>query len=321
MFPELQALPDDEGLMLRREYAQAKLDILRLAVNRFCEPAARAIDAHGDRVPACVADMSLVQRARPDVFRYRLRQALTLEVYRWQKQIEFGRFDEESFHECALLLKAIKEERLSAMMHRSSQPIGGQGMLMSLQERRPKLHRHLGFWLVSRVENERSNHVRKACYLPQWPTWHLPCAPKSLQFLRDGLPMLWGSTRRSNSDVPRRQGRHGGRSANPTTVGRRLAQSDAQRAKEASRKRIEILGYMPLLQTPAGGGFGDCRVCGHDGDGKRFFSAGPIRAKKEKCGAAPRAAVPLWSIMQGHTKDVTCLKIAHRQLFSTAEVL
>ena len=25
------------------------------------------------------------------------------------------------------------------------------------------------------------------------------------------------------------------------------------------------------------------------------------------------------SIMQGHTKDVTCLKIAHRQLFSTAE--
>ena len=116
MFPELQALPDDEGLMLRREYAQAKLDILRLAVNRFCEPAARAIDAHGDRVPACVADMSLVQRARPDVFRYRLRQALTLEVYRWQKQIEFGRFDEESFHECALLLKAIKEERLSAMM-------------------------------------------------------------------------------------------------------------------------------------------------------------------------------------------------------------
>ena len=82
--------------MLRREYAQAKLDILRLAVNRFCEPAARAIDAHGDRVPACVADMSLVQRARPDVFRYRLRQALTLEVYRWQKQIEFGRFDEES---------------------------------------------------------------------------------------------------------------------------------------------------------------------------------------------------------------------------------
>ena len=59
MFPELQALPDDEGLMLRREYAQAKLDILRLAVNRFCEPAAALIDALWRPVPACVADMSL----------------------------------------------------------------------------------------------------------------------------------------------------------------------------------------------------------------------------------------------------------------------
>ena len=41
------------------------------------------------------------------------RQALTSEVYRWQKQIEFGRFDRS---QTALLLKAIKEERLSAMM-------------------------------------------------------------------------------------------------------------------------------------------------------------------------------------------------------------
>ena len=106
----------------------------------------REVLNHGADMSDQELNASLVQRARPDVFRYRLRQALTLEVYRWQKQIEFGRFDEESFHECALLLKAIKEERLSAMMQLEVlNRLAGKGMLMSLQERRPKLHRHLGF--------------------------------------------------------------------------------------------------------------------------------------------------------------------------------
>ncbi|KAH8098491.1 hypothetical protein JL720_1436 [Aureococcus anophagefferens] len=118
MFPELQALPDDVELTLRREYAQAKLDILRLAVNRYCEPAVRAMDSHGNRVPQAVLDLALMQRARPDVFRYRLRQALTLEAHRWQKQIEFSKFDE------SFLMRAPDQAWLAgSMKHEGTLPV------------------------------------------------------------------------------------------------------------------------------------------------------------------------------------------------------
>lgn len=333
MFPELQALPDDRELQLRREYAQAKLDILRLSVNRFCEPAGRAVDVHGDRVPACVADMSLVQRARPDVFRYRLRQALTLEVYRWQKQIEFGRFDEESFHECALLLKAIKEERLSGLMQLEVlNRLNGKGMLMSLQERRPKLQRHLGFLdgLLSRVEKERSNHVRKA-WLPSSMAHEgtLPCAPKSAVLPKERLV--------SSIAVGGRQGDlivtcHGGKHVTvwkkrkpPKKSEDDWLKSEAQKAKEKDLEEArDPWAYAPYFKTQQlEEDLGSALCVAMTPDGKRFFSSagfairGWVQAKKVK--GVKRPQFRCESIMQGHAKDVTCLKIAHRQLFSTAE--
>ena len=52
-----------------------------------------------------------------------------------------------------------------------------------------ELHRHLGFLdgLLSRVENERSNHVRKA-WLPSSMAHSgtLPCAPKSAPYPKKG---------------------------------------------------------------------------------------------------------------------------------------
>ena len=41
LFPELQRLPDDDDLAARRAFARHKLDILKLAVDRFARPGSR----------------------------------------------------------------------------------------------------------------------------------------------------------------------------------------------------------------------------------------------------------------------------------------
>ena len=91
MFPELQALPDDEGLMLRREYAQAKLDILRLAVNRFCEPALSALLMLMGTACRLVSLICLWCNGLDQMY-LDIGYGIDLgSEVRWQKQIEFGR--------------------------------------------------------------------------------------------------------------------------------------------------------------------------------------------------------------------------------------
>ena len=333
MFPELQALPDDGALMLRREFAQAKLDILRLAVNRYCEPSAKAVDKAGERAPQAVADLALMQRARPDVFRYRLRQALTLETYRWQKQIEFSRFDEESFHECALLLKSLKEERLSGQMQLEVlNRLAAKGLLMALQERRPKLHRHLGFLnsLLQRVEAERSKHVRKA-WMPASMKHEgtLPVAPKNQTENRSVTGLAVGG-RSGDVVVTAHGGVH-------ITVWRKRkpkkrrdddwllssAAATKKREKEEAEKK-DPWTYAPFFKTQSHvEDLGPALCLAMNPDGRRFFSScgsrlrGWVQGKKQKGSKFPPFRCE--SIMQGHAKTITCLRIAHRHLFSASE--
>ncbi|KAJ8606650.1 hypothetical protein CTAYLR_008401 [Chrysophaeum taylorii] len=167
IFAELQALPDDDVFTTKREFAQAKLDILRLAVHRFCDAQHRQSSSApaAQRAEPAVHDMSLMQRLCPDVFRYRMRQALTLETHRWQTQIKLSKFDQESFSECELLVKVVSEEKAAAQTQLAVlDTLAAKGALNALQERRPRLHRHIAFLgvLLQKITNERKEHVRKA---------------------------------------------------------------------------------------------------------------------------------------------------------------
>ena len=330
MFPELQALPDDVELTLRREYAQAKLDILRLAVNRYCEPAVRAMDSHGNRVPQAVLDLALMQRARPDVFRYRLRQALTLEAHRWQKQIEFSKFDEESFFECGLLIKSIKEERLSAQMqlevlHR----LAAKGLLMSLQERRPKLHRHVTFLaaLLNRVEAERSKHVRKAWLAGSMKhEGTLPAATKHAEGKDRAVSCVAVGGKDGELVVTAHGGRH-------VTVWKKRKDKKkkgnddwraAAREEERKEEARDPWHFAPFYKTQQmTEDLGTCLVVAMTPDGRRFFSSageqirGWVQGKKVRGFKGTKFRCE--SIMLGHAATVTRLVVAHRHVFSVSE--
>ena len=64
----------------------------------------------GPRQFAGLVDMSLVQRTRPDVFRYRMRQSLTLETHRWIMEIKHHGFNQEQFEECEKLYDIVSDE-------------------------------------------------------------------------------------------------------------------------------------------------------------------------------------------------------------------
>ena len=111
MFPELQKLPDDAAFRQRREFAQGKLDVARLAVNRHITGKEQQMHrGTGPRQFAGLVDMSLVQRTRPDVFRYRMRQSLTLETHRWIMEIKHHGFNQEQFEECEKLYDIVSDE-------------------------------------------------------------------------------------------------------------------------------------------------------------------------------------------------------------------
>ncbi|KAH8064633.1 hypothetical protein JL722_1510 [Aureococcus anophagefferens] len=324
------ALPDDVELTLRREYAQAKLDILRLAVNRYCEPAVRAMDSHGNRVPQAVLDLALMQRARPDVFRYRLRQALTLEAHRWQKQIEFSKFDEESFFECGLLIKSIKEERLSAQMqlevlHR----LAAKGLLMSLQERRPKLHRHVTFLaaLLNRVEAERSKHVRKAWLAGSMKhEGTLPVATKHAEGKDRAVSCVAVGGKDGELVVTAHGGRH-------VTVWKKRKDKKkkggddwraAAREEERKEEARDPWHFSPFYKTQQmTEDLGTCLVVAMTPDGRRFFSSageqirGWVQGKKVRGFKGTKFRCE--SIMLGHAATVTRLVVAHRHVFSVSE--
>ena len=109
-----------------------------------------------------------------------------------------------------------------------------------------------------------------------------------------------------------------------TKVGRRLVEErSAKRAKEREQEENrDPWAYAPYFKTQQLEEDLGTAVCvAMTSDGKRFFSsAGPcdpglVQAKKVR-GGPKGPQFRCESIMQGHTKDVTCLKIAHSQLFS-----
>ncbi|KAJ1458807.1 Ion transport protein-domain-containing protein [Pelagophyceae sp. CCMP2097] len=329
MFPELQTLPDDGDLAARRDFAQAKLDVLRLAVNRFCEPGNRAVDAAGNRVPAAVDDASLMQRSRPQVYRYRLRQALTLEVYRWARQIELGVFDEEAFHECELLRAGVAEERLSSQMQLEVlNRMAERGLLMAMQERRPKLQRHIFFLtnLLTRVEGVRAKHVRKAWQEKSMEhCGTLPVCPRAVP---------GGPAKRAVSSISTSASgdlvvvAHGG---STVSVWKRRKERRADpyadregKAKDAASKADPWM-YTPYFKTQCfTEDLGTALVVCMSPDGKRFFSSagekirGWLVAKKQHDGKGGTNFF-CESIMAGHSLAVNALRIAHRHLFSVAD--
>lgn len=344
IFSELQALPDDDdgSFTKRREFAQAKLDILRLAIHRFSDQHFRAPGTGGQhRTEKSVQDMSLMQRLCPDVYRYRMRQALTLETHRWQCQVELSKFDDESFHECELLLAIIGEEKVAAEMQlQVLNTLAAKGLLNAFQERRPKLHRHISFLTVlqQRIWSERSKHVRKAWMASS--VFHcgtLPAAGKVLQSKAENLKN--GSSRHRHrgerivssiaaslaGDVL--VSAHGG---STITVWRKRKEKKSTSAvpREVDHHETKEAPRDPWNTTP----FFKAQVIEDTArvlavamtkDGRRVYltSANNIKCymhgKKMRGQSGVRYSCE--SVMVGHAAPVNALQISHRYVFSTGD--
>ena len=165
MFPELQKLPDDAAFRQRREFAQGKLDVARLAVNRHITGKEQQMHrGTGPRQFAGLVDMSLVQRTRPDVFRYRMRQSLTLETHRWIMEIKHHGFNQEQFEECEKLYDIVSDETAACEAQRRVLNLLVQtSPTRETQDRRHRLNRHLGFLhsLEARIKAQRNEYVTR----------------------------------------------------------------------------------------------------------------------------------------------------------------
>mmetsp|Transcript_10606 Transcript_10606/g.16013 ORF Transcript_10606/g.16013 Transcript_10606/m.16013 type:complete len:2657 (+) Transcript_10606:55-8025(+) len=336
IFSEKQGLPDDDEFTRRREFAQTKLDVLRLAVFRFIlmntsrqsthETASHAtslpkkngsipsVSGGGTRSEQALNDMSLMQRLTPNVFRYRLRQALTLETHRWQKQIELSKFDEESYHECELLLNIVREECRSARWQLEIlDKLAAKGILNLLQERRPKLHRHIAFLhiLLRKIQAERRLHIQRS-WQPS-SIMHqgtLPVAPRINAQTKIQKRALTNIVASSSGDIL--ISAHGG-----TTItvwkrrrnkkkNKQIKTNDPWKISPYYKIQIENESNAPVLALAM------------TKDGRRFYvSIGStikcfIRSKKGKVFVCE-------SIMLGHTGNINKLQVYKSHLFSISD--
>mmetsp|Transcript_22111 Transcript_22111/g.69161 ORF Transcript_22111/g.69161 Transcript_22111/m.69161 type:complete len:2656 (-) Transcript_22111:428-8395(-) len=349
IFSDLQALPDDDEFTEKREFAQAKLDILRLAIHRFSNQHVRVAGASSlTRAEPTVQDMSLMQRLSPDVFRYRMRQALTLETHRWQRQIELSKFDEESFHECELLLAIVREEKLAAEMQlHVLNALAAKGSLNAFQERRPKLHRHIAFLniLQQRLNNERSKHVRKAWLASSVVhSGTLPVAPKGVLLKAERQKQK--NARHNHKNLP---GERVVSSVAANEAGDTIVSAHAGNTitiwKKRKEKKVDLLDSLhaargikaedskeapvdPWNTSP----FYKAQVIEDSArvvavamtrEGRRFFvtSANNIKSyvRGKKLRGQRGIRFNCESIMTGHAAPVNALQVANRYLFSTSD--
>ena len=142
LFPELQALPDDDDVAARRAFARSKLDVLRLAVGRRARWRGGGDDAAA-AAAAAEADAAALRVAMPDLFRRRAARALAVEADRWERQIELDGFSEESYRECGLLADAVAAERRGVALELAVLGrLAARGALASRHEDVPRLRRH-----------------------------------------------------------------------------------------------------------------------------------------------------------------------------------
>ena len=354
IFADKQQLPDDNEFTRTREFAQAKLDVLKLAIFRFMVAQARnapgsaaPLASSSSRVDPSLSDLSLMQRLAPDVFRYRFRQALTLETHRWQKQIELAKFDEESFFECELLMSVVAEERRASQWQiKVLDGLAQKGLLNLLQERRPKLHRHVAFLniLLQRIQDERKKHIRRA-WQPSSINHYgtLPVAPRKGASLGNASTLTNGAKsappRIVSSVCASASGdllvsAHGG---NTITVWRRRREKppppeeeniqNNPQGKDGKKTNKDPWFSAPYYKTQVetinlGKGDPLSQVVMTD-DGKRLYaSVGEqvlcyVRVKKGRGGAA--GTFQKECTMVGHTKAIMALTLYRRYLFSTSD--
>ena len=179
MFPELQKLPDDDAFRQRREFAQGKLDVARLAVNRHITGKEQQLHrSSGPRQFAGLVDMSLVQRTRPDVFHTHA-QSLTLETHRWIMEIKHHGFNTEQFEECELLNTIVGDETGACEAQRKVLNLLMQtSPTRDVQDRRHRLNRHIGF-LHSPRRASRRNDSTSALWRPRRWKRRVSCAARS----------------------------------------------------------------------------------------------------------------------------------------------
>ena len=285
-----------------------------------------------------------MQRLRPDVYRYRLRQILTLESHRWQKQIELTKFDEESFHECELLSKVVKDERLSAQMQLAVlDNLAVKGLLTALADRRPKLQRHVTFLtaLLGRISHERAKHIHKA-WMAGTVT-HCGTLPVAAQPRGKNAPALPSHAKAVSGVATCASGEllvtcHGGKMVTVWKLRKetkdlaKLTKAAALKKKLLKSGRKEETKEAPRATPWATSQFvrmqtfeedlGLVLRCAMTGDGRRFYTTcgekirGWCRAKKVR--GSP-ANFYCESIMLGHSANVNCLKVFHRHLFSVSD--